>query len=174
MSTESASKGIPTAKKIDHFAITVPDFDEAKEFLIECIGCELLYEGKPPVDADQMDLKVFYGENLNVHPDSEMVFAKLRYDEATNIEILEYDDPTQRTEHPKNSDNGASHIAFFVEDMEAAVDHVSSYPGVEIQDRPRTVESGPLEGLSLVYFTAPWGYQMELVSYGDDVAEIYA
>ncbi|MNP86668.1 hypothetical protein D3C76_1870350 [compost metagenome] len=37
--------------------------------------------------------------------------------------------------------------------------------GVEVLDSPSTFTEGPAAGLTWVYFLAPWGLQLELVSF---------
>jgi catechol 2,3-dioxygenase-like lactoylglutathione lyase family enzyme len=152
--------GIPTARSIDHIGYTVPDLDEAHEFFVEVLGCELLYRATPPIDES---VARWMSTNLGVHPDSTMRLAKYRCGPATNVELLEYTDPDQRTEHPANSDYGASHLCFFVEDMDAAVEYLEAVDGVEFQGDPRLAEEGPETGQTFVYFTAPWGLQLELI-----------
>ena len=48
--------------------------------------------------------------------------------------------------------------------MDAAVDYLR-YNNVRIQDEPVVMQEGPNAGLMLVYLLAPWGMQLELVSY---------
>lgn len=160
------SSGIPTARNVDHVGITVPDLDEAVAFFEEVLGCETVYRATPPVDESVRD---WMERNLGVHPDSTMRLARLRCGPTTNVELLDYDDPTQRDEHPTNSDPGAVHLAFFVDDMDAAVEYLEGVGGVEIQGEPRYTEDGPEEGQTFVYFRAPWGLQLELVHTPEDV-----
>lgn len=166
MASEPASTGIPTARSVEHIGITVPDLDEAEEFFVDILGCEKVFEGTPPIDESVKD---WMERNLGVHRESKMRFMKLRCGPSTNVELLEYDDPTQREEHPTNSDPGATHLCFYVEDMEAAVEYLEEVPGVELQGEPRTAEGGPLDGLTFLYFRTPWGLQLEILHAPDDV-----
>lgn len=160
------SDGIPTARNVDHVGITVPDLDEAVTFFEDVLGCETVYRATPPVDDS---VRNWMERNLGVHPDSTMRLARLRCGPTTNVELLEYDDPTQDDEHPKNSDVGAAHLAFFVEDVDAAIEYLEDVDGVEIQGEPRYNEDGPEEGQTFVYFRAPWGLQLELIHTPEDV-----
>ena len=85
------------------------------------------------------------------------------------FEIFEYVSPDQRKDLPKNSDHGGHHLAFYVEDMDSAVAYLKSH-GVQFQGEPSFMEEGPSKGLTWVYFLAPWGMQLELVSYQDGLA----
>ena len=164
--TADDQRGIPTARNVDHVGLTVPDLDEAVDFFVDVLGCELVYRATPPVDETVGD---WMERNLGVHPESTMRLARLRCGPTTNVELLEYDDPTQREHHPTNSDPGAAHLAFFVENVETAVEYLEDVPGVEIQGEPRYNESGPEEGQVFVYFRAPWGLQLELIYTPEDV-----
>jgi catechol 2,3-dioxygenase-like lactoylglutathione lyase family enzyme len=93
----------------------------------------------------------------------------LRCKNGANIEIFQYVAEGQRRSQPRNSDVGGHHIAFYVEDMDAAVNHLRSH-GVRIQGEPKIMSEGPNAGLSWIYFQAPWGMQLELVSAPDGMA----
>ena len=53
--------------------------------------------------------------------------------------------------------------------MAAAVDYLGG-KGVEILGAPTVMTEGPSAGETWVYFLAPWGMQLELVSYPDGKA----
>ncbi|MFC7080668.1 VOC family protein [Halorussus caseinilyticus] len=156
MSDESRS-GVPTARNVHHVSITVPDLDEAVDFFVDVLGAELLYEKGPFADPEFMET------NLNVHPEAEGQLAMLRFGPTTNLELFEWDSPDQEEGHPSNSDVGASHLGIQVEDIDAAIDYLEGVEGVEILGTPQHNEEGPTGGLTYVYFTAPWGYQLELL-----------
>ena len=77
--------------------------------------------------------------------------------------------PDQDDARPRNSDAGGHHLAFYVADMPAAVDHLRRH-GVKILGDPTTVADGASAGLTWVYFLAPWGLQMEIISYPQGMA----
>lgn len=162
-----SENGIPGARCVDHFGITVPDLEEAESFFVEVLGCETIYRATPPIDESVKD---WMERNLGVHRDSTMRLAKLRCGPNAMVELLEYDDPTQKDEHPKNSDPGASHLCFQVEDMDTSLEYVQQFAGVEVQGEPRVAEEGPEAGQSFVYFTTPWGLQLELIETPSETA----
>lgn len=151
---------LPGLHGTDHIGITVPNLDEAVDFFVNVIGCEPFYDLGPfKSDGDWMRT------HLNVHPKTVMRRLKfLRCGNGSNFEIFEYEAPDQRTEQPKNSDIGGFHLAFYVDDMDAAVRYLAG-KGVTILGEPTLRTSGPSAGQSWVYFLAPWGLQMELVSF---------
>jgi len=151
---------LPGVRRLDHIGLTVPNLDEAHEFLVDVIGCEYMYKLGPYVhdDSDWML------EHLNVHPRTlmrELHFFRLGGQAV--FEVFEYQAPDQRTEVPKNSDIGGHHVAIYVDDLDKAVEYLKS-KGVRVLGDP-TVSKNASEGQRWVYFLAPWGLQFELVSY---------
>ena len=72
--------------------------------------------------------------------------------------------PTSATRCPRNSDVGGHHIALYVDDLDAAVDHLRSRRGRGAR-RARPPAGARHEGNRWIYFLSPWGMQFELVSY---------
>ena len=58
----------------------------------------------------------------------------------------------------------ADRIAFFVDDMAKAVAHLKKH-NVNMFGEPTVMGEGPSAGESWMYFLAPWGVQMEQVTY---------
>jgi len=158
----ASPKGIPGLRGTDHIGITVPNLEEAVAFFIDVIGCEPFYEIGPfKFDDDWMK------ERLNVHPRTVMRKLKfLRCGNGSNYELFEYEAPDQNTTPPLNSDIGGHHLALYVDDMEAALDHLRAHD-VRILGEPTVRTDGPSAGQSWVYFLAPWGLQFELVCFPD-------
>ena len=150
----------------DHIGITVPDLDEAIAFFTNVLGAEELFRMGPFSDPDG-DWMV---ENLNVHPRAVLEqFAMVRCHTGANLEIFQYSSPDQRETGPRNSDVGGHHIAFYVDDMDSAIAGLKEH-GVTILGEPKDVPGTPLEGIRWCYFLAPWGLQLEFVSYPDGLA----
>jgi catechol 2,3-dioxygenase-like lactoylglutathione lyase family enzyme len=101
---------------------------------------------------------------LDVDPAARARLRFLRCGHGTNLELFEYEAPEQAKRLPRNSDHGGHHLAFYVDDMDAAVPWLRAR-GVEVMGEPELVTEGPSAGTSWVYFRAPWGLQLELVSY---------
>ena len=156
----STLPGLPGLRGTDHIGFTVPNLDEAVAFFVEVIGCEAFYDLGPfRADDDWMHT------HLDVHPRAVMKRLKfLRCRHGSNFEIFEYSSPDQNTVQPRNSDVGGHHLAFYVDDIAAALAHLRRH-GVRILGEPTLRETGPSGGQTWVYFLAPWGMQLELVSY---------
>jgi catechol 2,3-dioxygenase-like lactoylglutathione lyase family enzyme len=151
---------IPGLRGSDHIGITVPDLDEADDFLVRVLGAERFYDLGPFAHDDD-----WMAVHLNVHPRT--VMRRLRFyrlGAGTNLEVFEYEaDGARADQPPRNSDIGGHHLALYVDDMDAAVAHLLA-ERVRVLGEP-TVSRGPSEGQVWVYFLSPWGMQLELVSY---------
>jgi len=152
---------IPGMKGIDHVAVTVPNFDEAVAFLTGVLGCSQPSYAIGPFKFDNDWMQV----HLNVDPRAEITkLGMLRCGMGANIEVFQYSAAGAATAEPRNSDVGGHHIAFYVEDMAAAVAYLKG-KGVKLLGDPTPFEQGPIGGETINYFLTPWGLQMELVSY---------
>lgn len=150
-------RGIPTSRNVDHLGISVPDLDQALAFFTDVLGCDLLWRGGPYQDDGK-----WMATHLGVHPRATLNLAMVRCGPNLNVELLEYRIHEQRLEAPKNSDHSASHLCFFVADIKAALTYLGAQPGVTVMGEPAEVTEGGATGLRYVYFTAPWGLQLEL------------
>lgn len=158
-----SNNGLPGLRGTDHIGFTVPDLDEAVDFFVNVIGCEPFYDLGP----FQFDDDDWMERQLNVHPRTVMRRLKfLRCKHGSNFEIFEYEAPDQNTAQPKNSDIGGHHLAFYVDDMDAAIAYLKE-KGVRILGEPVVRTEGPSAGQTWLYFLAPWGMQFELVCFPD-------
>ncbi|MFB7287327.1 VOC family protein [Actinacidiphila glaucinigra] len=151
---------IPGLTRVDHFGITVPDLDQAREFFEDVLGFEYLYRLGPLRD----DEGHWMSEHLNVH--DRAVSPRIyffRIGGQAVLEVFEYQAPDQRLDPPRNSDVGGHHLALYVDDMDTAVADLRRR-GLRVLGEP-TDSKGPHEGQRWVYFLSPWGLQCELVSY---------
>ncbi len=151
---------IPGLAGVEHIGLTVPNIESATKFFVDVLGAETLYDVGPFESADD-----WMASHLAVHPRSRInKIRMLRVANGPALELFEFTAPDQSTEMPKNSDHGGWHIAFYVEDMDKALSALKAH-AVSIQSGPVEMTEGPSKGLSWLYFKAPWGQQLELVSY---------
>jgi catechol 2,3-dioxygenase-like lactoylglutathione lyase family enzyme len=154
--------GIPGLRGTEHVAFTVPDLAEAVAFFVDVIGCEYFYPIGPFRDPEGDWFKV----NLDLDPRAEIPAAcLLRCANGPNFELFQYVSPDQRQQMPKMSDWGGTHLAFYVEDMGAALAHLAAH-GVRLLGGAKDgfgVEGG--EGSTFAHFLTPWGMLLELVSF---------
>ncbi|WP_425419273.1 VOC family protein [Oricola indica] len=144
---------------IEHVGLTVPSLDQAIEFFARVFGFEKVYELGPFRGDDWMR------SQLNVPRGTVMRrLAFLRCANGPNLELFEYETTEQAAFPPRNSDIGGHHLAFYVDDFDAALDCLR-HNEVEVLGDPVARDSGPSGGQSWIYFLTPWGLQCELVSY---------
>jgi len=152
-------QGIPGLRGVDHLGVTVPDLDDAERFFIDVLGAIPIYTlGSKQSDDDWML------SHLGVHPRT--VISEIRFyrlGTGMNFELFKYDAADGQAEEPKNSDIGGHHVALYVDDMDAAIEHLRSH-NVEIMGEP-TASAQAAKGQRWLYFRSPWGMQFELVSY---------
>ncbi|RXZ51676.1 VOC family protein [Agromyces binzhouensis] len=155
---------LPGLRGTEHIGFTVPDLDEAHRFFVDVVGCEYVYTLGPfQRDDDWM------AEHLNVHPRS--VMRELRFfrcGHGPNFEIFQWEPADGQADQPRNSDIGGHHLAFYVDDLDSAVAYLRE-SGVTVLGEP-TASRNASEGQRWVYFLAPWGMQLELVSFPDGKA----
>ena len=154
-----ATSGIPGLRGAEHIGFTVPSLDEAHTFFVDVIGCEFVYKLGPWVRDDE-----WFAEHLNIDPRSvlkELRFYRCKF--GPNFEVFEFESPGQVQQEPRNSDVGGHHIAFYVDDIDVAVEYLRSHNLTVLGDP--TASSAASEGQRWVYFLSPWGMQFELVSY---------
>lgn len=150
---------LPGIRYVDHAAFTVPDLDEAVRFFVEVLGAEELYRSRRGPDPD------FMPENFDVPSDAVLELSMLRLPPNLNIELFEWHTQDQRLEHPRHSDRGGHHLCFVVDDVDVAVAHLRTIPGVRVLGERKEVgsDSPYVAGNRWVYFVTPWGLLMELV-----------
>ena len=151
---------IPGMRGMEHIGFTVPDIDEACDFFVRILGAEVLYTAAKDFRGEGDWMK----RHLNVDPSCVIKeFRYVRCGNGTNLEIFEYEAPNQAQTPPLNSDIGGHHLAFYVDDMDAAIRFLRDND-VQILGEPTAYTEGPNLGLTWCYFMAPWGMQLEIVS----------
>jgi catechol 2,3-dioxygenase-like lactoylglutathione lyase family enzyme len=151
---------VPGVRGGDHIGITVPDLDAAQRFFEDVLGAVHVFT-MGEKRADETD---WMATQLGVHPRTTIRQLRLlRLGDGLNIELFDYQAADGQAAQPRNSDLGGYHLAIYVDDIDAAVAYLRDV-GVEVMGDPVT-SAGPASGQRWVYFLAPWGLQLELVSY---------
>ncbi|MCV3205926.1 VOC family protein [Mesorhizobium sp. YC-39] len=162
----ASADSIPGMRGHDHTGITVPDMKQAVDFFTEVVGCKKAMSFGPFAD----DKGTFMQDLLGVDPKAvieEITLVRCGY--GSNIELFKYTAPDQKDLTPKNSDIGGFHIAFYVDDIAAAKAYLDA-KGVKTRMGPLPVKEGPAAGQTILYFQAPWGLQLEAISYPGGMA----
>lgn len=146
---------------VDHVGINVPNLAQAEQFFSDAFGCVPVTH----IGPFKLDALAAAADETKFAPRADSVtLAMLRCGTGSNIELFEYKNSRGSAEMPRAEDIGASHIAFYTDDMTGAVAYLKSQ-GITILGEPITMPSGDTEGETWVHFRSPWGSEMELVSY---------
>ena len=120
---------------IHHIAIIAADYARAKEFYVEKLGFTVIREIRR---EEQNDCKI-----------------DLKLDETTEIELFIKPDAPARVTRPEAC--GLRHLAFFVEDVPAAVKWLSER-GIECEP----IRIDPFTDREMTFFFDPDGLPLEL------------
>jgi catechol 2,3-dioxygenase-like lactoylglutathione lyase family enzyme len=162
----ASADSLPGMRGHDHTGITVPDMNQAVTFFEDIIGCKKAFSFGPFSDDKGNLMK----DMLDVNPRAVITqLTMMRCGFGSNIELFSYTSPDQQVVQPKNSDVGGYHIAFYVDDIRAADKYLRS-KGVWTMFGPVPINQGPAAGQAVLYFKAPWGLQMEAISYPNGMA----
>jgi catechol 2,3-dioxygenase-like lactoylglutathione lyase family enzyme len=143
---------------VEHIGLTVPDIDAAARFFTDVLGAEAIYDIGPFEHADDWMAN-------HLAPTKGAHIYRMRVIKIANGPVLEL----MQFTGPECPAPGGWHMAFYVEDMETALTALKAH-AVKIQSGPVTMTEGPSKGLEWLYFQAPWGQQLELVSYPGGIA----
>lgn len=144
---------------IDHVGINVPNLEKAVAFFTDVLKFTPVTQ-LGPVSLDDNWKKNNYMQLGTGAVTIKMILAGT----GANIELFEYQNNQGNQQQPGGDDIGATHIAFYTNDITAGVAYLKS-KGVKVLGDPFLMPSGDTEGESWVYFETPWGSKMELVSY---------
>jgi catechol 2,3-dioxygenase-like lactoylglutathione lyase family enzyme len=151
-------------KGIHHIGITVPDLDRGIAFYHGVLGLEFFDPPSPVFDEPEL------AERVGV-PNAALRQVNLALGDSI-VELIEYTAPQPPAPQPVVVNAiGAAHLAFRVEDIEAAKAELEA-AGVEFLSEPNVVDEGVLAGWRWVYFRDPFGIVLELVevAYHDEEA----
>ena len=151
---------------LDHVGITVPDINQAIEWFEDVLGAvaPLTFGPFPagPFVASVVDV----AETASIDQ-----ITMLRIGHSANIELFQYTAPDgQRHDMPKNSDWSGHHVAFYVTDIDTAVEYMVEKGVRKMPAGPFTLAQGPAAGQTIQYFQTPWGGYIEFISYPDGMA----
>lgn len=157
---------MPGVRGINHIGLTVPDIKAAETFFVDVMGCQKATSFGPFRD-DKGD---FMKDLVDVDPRAVInEITLLRCQSGSNIELFDYSAPDKKDVRPRNSDNGGHHIAFYVDDIDAAAKYLTA-KGIRTLKGPMPINEGPVAGQSILYFFTPWGLQLEAISFPKGMA----
>jgi len=159
--------GIPGLSHVDHIGLTVPDLDNAVAFYTDVLGGTELYRMGPFDSAEippMEDGRDWAEAHVNV-AGARLNIAMVQIGPNLMLELFEYEKPTDRnTTPPRNCDYGGHHIAFKVDNLEAAKTYLAER-GCQVMAGPIVLDEGPCAHTKVNYVLDPFGNQLELVEY---------
>lgn len=154
------SRGIPTARSVDHIGLNVADLDASVAFFIDVLGAELLFRTGPFEDPHGDWMTVHFG----VPAQARGYLAMLRLGPWTNVELVTFEAPGLSRAEPADGDVGSAHLAIYVDDMDAAQRYLAAQPGVRLLGKPTVLEGDlPHAGTTLLFAATPIGVRLELI-----------
>lgn len=136
-----------------HTSYTVANIERSLEFYRDLLGCEIIWEREI---ADK------YFRDIVAFPDSVVKAVELRIPGSDHIlELFEYTHPRGQTIDLSTNNPGNSHVAFIVDDLQAAYEELSA-KGVHFKSPPVRVDVGGNTGAWGAYVVDPDGITMEL------------
>ena len=140
----------------NHTSFTVSNLDRTIGFLRDCLGFEVL--SKAPRDPALVS-------RITGVEGAEMMIAFIKAPGHT-LELIEYRAPaTKGKVNARPCDTGFAHVAFNVDDVDAAVAATAQY-GVKPISPPVTIDQGPNKGRKVCYLRDWDGVTIELIEVG--------
>lgn len=142
-----------TVLATNHTSFTVSDLERSLAFFREVLGFEVT--SKAPRGTE-------VAEHITGVAGADIVVAYVQ-GPGHRLELIEYLGPDDRgAVRPRPCDVGFAHIAFNVDDIDAAVEAAAGH-GVLPLNPPLTVDRGPNKGGKAVYLRDPDGITIELI-----------
>lgn len=147
---------------INHVGLTVPDLQQATEFLQKALDARFVYNGLTDNDPPRKGADT--ERQLGLSSGSMVIKQRLlRIGNGPNLELFEI--VSREQEQPvKLQDIGWNHISLYVDDIDYAVERVKAAGGRFLSEIHENSRHEDTEDNASVYFQAPWGSLIELQS----------
>lgn len=156
---------VPGMAGVEHIGLIVSDLDTATAFFEAVLGASPLYDVGPfPGEEDWMAGHLAGSTGAHIHRMRMLAVAN-----GPSIELIELTRTDGKSGAAAEMAPAGWHIAFYVEDMDKALAALKGH-GCQVLSGPVEMTEGPSKGLTWLYFRAPWGQQLEFVSYPGGVA----
>ncbi|WP_416413938.1 VOC family protein [Pantoea sp. App145] len=152
----------PLNRGINHVGLTVPDLQQATEFLQKALDARFVYNGLTDNDPPRKGTDT--ERQLGLSSDSMIIKQRLlRIGNGPNLELFEI--VSREQEQPvRLQDIGWNHISLYVDDIDYAVERVKAAGGKFLSEIHGNSRHEDTEDNASVYFQAPWGSLIELQS----------
>jgi catechol 2,3-dioxygenase-like lactoylglutathione lyase family enzyme len=154
--------GLPGFRGFERVSMTVPDLDDASAFFERVLGCEVLYDVGPTADRHGRAVGAYANVDVRAAPTR----ARLLRSPYLNIEVVECPPyPGQDRTWPGMLDVGGWHLAFYVDDVDAAVDHLATLDLHVLGGKKPAYQFEAGDDAYTVHGVTPFGPYFELVTY---------
>jgi catechol 2,3-dioxygenase-like lactoylglutathione lyase family enzyme len=142
-----------TVLSTNHTSFTVSNLDRTVGFFTDALGFELL--SRAPRDPAAI-------EKITGVKGGDVVIAYIQ-GPGHRLELIEYVGPADRgAVYPRPCDVGFAHVAYDVDDIEAAVAAAKRHEVIVINEI-HTINAGPNAGRRVVYLRDPDGITVEFI-----------
>lgn len=150
------------SRGINHIGLTVPDLQQATEFLQKALDARFVYDGLTDNDPPRKGAET--ERQLGLTEGSMIIKQRLlRIGNGPNLELFEI--VSQEQQQPvRLQDIGWNHISLYVDDIHFALERVKAAGGQVLSEIHGNSRHEDTEGNASVYFRAPWGSLIELQS----------
>ena len=141
--------------RTNHTSFTVSDIDRTIAFFRDALGCTVV---SPKMPRDQKAIQQITGVS-----GADVIVAYLMAPGGHRLELIEYLAPEDRgSVRSRPCDTGSAHVAFDVDDIEAAIAAAKNH---DVQRIGPTViiDKGPNAGGKVVYLRDPDGITIEFL-----------
>lgn len=148
---------------LDHIGITVPNVNDASDFLVKAFDAKVLYdvqpEDKKPMAGQETE------QQLGIPKGAKIVHMRLvQIGEGPTIELFQFQNVEQNNAVGLN-DFGIQHFCLYCDDIESCAKQFVAAGGTLLSEIHRL--AGVEEGNNNkgVYGKTPWGSLVELITY---------
>lgn len=152
----------PLTRGINHVGLTVPDLQQATEFLQKALDAKFVYNGLTESDPPRKGADT--ERQLGLTSGSIIIKQRLlRIGNSANLELFEIVSEEQR--QPSSlQDFGWNHISLYVDDINYAIERVKAAGGKFLSEVHGNSRHEDTKDNASVYFHTPWGSLIELQS----------
>ncbi|CAA0255766.1 VOC family protein [Klebsiella oxytoca] len=150
------------SRGINHVGLTVPNLQQATEFLQKALDARFVYDGL--TDSDSPREGADTERQLGLTEGSMIIKQRLlRIGNGPNLELFEIVS-SEQAQPVRLQDFGWNHISLYVDDIHYAVERVRAAGGQFLSEIHGNSRHEDTDDNASVYFKAPWGSLIELQS----------
>ena len=154
--------GLPSFQGFTAVGMTVPDLDAATNLLVAVLGCESIADIGPP----RNETGSAFGASANVDVRAAPGGGRRLRTPFLDLELSECPPyPGQERAWPGILDVGGWHLAVYVDDVDAALDHLAGLDVRVLGGKKPAYDFEAGDDACTVHCLAPFGFSFELVTY---------